>query len=209
MHINVFCIAVFFILAIDLIQSQSYTAVQPGGGQRVHALPFQNGFYRIILRGNQTNKQFTIIEGVVYMNEGARLHYHMFEDEMFFVTNGTLQFYVDGDQFCAKAGTTVYIPRNITQSIRNINSKPVHVQILFAPSGRENFLEEVSIINDNPPINATLANQLALRYGQVNLGEVSSWKDLNCVHDSSTLLKLSFYLMFSMFLSLIFNADFF
>ncbi|CAF2878975.1 unnamed protein product, partial [Rotaria sp. Silwood2] len=103
------------------------------------------------------------------------------EDEMFFVVNGSLQFYVDGKQFCANAGTTVYIPRYVIQSVRNINSKPTHVQILFLPSGREDFLEKVSIINDNPPINATQANQLALQYGQVNLGEISNWEDLNCV----------------------------
>ncbi|CAF4620246.1 unnamed protein product, partial [Rotaria magnacalcarata] len=40
----------------------------------------------------------------------------MKEDETFYVINGTLQFYVAGDQFCAPAGTTVYIPRNVTQS---------------------------------------------------------------------------------------------
>lgn len=99
---------------------------------------------------------------------------------MFYVVNGTLQFYVAGDQFCASAGTTVYIPRNVTQSVRNVNSKPVYVQILFAPSGRENYLEKVSSIYDTQPINYTRANELALQYGQVNLPEVE-WKDLNCV----------------------------
>ena len=165
----------------------------------MHALPFPNGFYRIIVRGNDTNNQFTIIEGLVYMNEGARLHYHMAEDEMFFIINGTLQFYVDGKQFCAPAGTTVYIPRNVSQSVRNINSKPAHVQILFAPSGRERYLEEVSILNDNPPVNATQANALALRYGQVNLGDVQNWEDLNCVSTASALFRLSSYLIFSIF----------
>ncbi|CAF2879026.1 unnamed protein product [Rotaria sp. Silwood2] len=189
-------------------QSDSYAAVEPNGGQKVHALPFPNGFYRIIVRGNQTNKQLTVIEGLVYINEGARLHYHMYEDEMFFVVNGSLQFYVDGKQFCANAGTTVYIPRNVTQSVRNINSKPTHVQILFLPSGREDFLEKVSIINDNPPINATQTNHLALQYGQVNLGEVSKWEDLNCVSEGSVVVKLSFHLLFLMFLSFAFNVLF-
>lgn len=119
------------------------------------------------------------------MNEGARLHYHMNEDETFVVLNGSLQFYVDGKQFCAEAGTTVYIPRNVTQSVRNINSEPVHVQILFAPSGREKYLEEVSIINDNPPINFTQANELALKYGQVNINQTVQWDDQLCVSNTS------------------------
>ncbi|CAF3331270.1 unnamed protein product [Rotaria socialis] len=95
----------------------------------------------------------------------------------FFVINGTLQFAVDGKQFClefcARAGISVYISRSVTQFVRNINSKPAFFQILFAPSGREKFLETVSIINDNSPINSTQANLLALNHGQVNLGEVS------------------------------------
>ena len=172
-------------------QSDYFSVVEPNGGQRVHALPYQNGIYRIIVRGNETNNRLTIIEGLVYMDEGARNHYHLNEDETFFVLNGTLQFYVAGKQFCAKAGTTVFIPRNVTQSVRNVNVKPVHVQILFSPSGREKFLELVSPINDNPPVNLTLLNSLALQYGQVNL-PVVEWNDLDCVTDTGITPKLSF-----------------
>jgi mannose-6-phosphate isomerase-like protein (cupin superfamily) len=166
-------------------ENSAFSVIGPDGGQKVHALPYANGFYRIIVRGNETSERFTIIEGLVYINEGARTHYHMDEDESFFLVNGTLQFYVAGKQFCAHAGTTVFIPRNVTQSVRNVNSKPVHVQILFSPSGREHYLEEVSVINDNPPINATQATELALKYGQVNLPEVI-WEDLDCFSRSSS-----------------------
>jgi hypothetical protein len=71
--------------------------------------------------------------------------------------NSTLQFYVAGDQFCARAGMSVYIPRNVTESIQNVNSKPVHVQILFAPPGKENYFEQVTPIYDTQPINYTAA----------------------------------------------------
>ncbi|CAM4765576.1 unnamed protein product [Rotaria magnacalcarata] len=98
--------------AIDITQSD-FVVNQSGGGQKLHVLPYPNAYYRIVLHGNQTNNQVTIIEGVIYINEGARLHYHMNEDEMFFVINGTLQFAVGGKQFCARAGTSVYISRNI------------------------------------------------------------------------------------------------
>ncbi|CAF5005768.1 unnamed protein product, partial [Rotaria magnacalcarata] len=147
---------------------------QSGGGQKLHVLPYPNAYYRIVLHGNQTNNQVTIIEGVIYINEGARLHYHMNEDEMFFVINGTLQFAVGGKQFCARAGTSVYIS------------------------------QAVSIINDNSPINSTQANLLALNHGQVNLGEVSKCEDLNCVSDNGTLIELSFYSILFMFISIAF-----
>ena len=175
------------IVFLDGQQQKPYVLVMPNGGQHVHALLYPNGIYRIIVRGSQTANIFTIIEGLIYINEGARTHYHMYEDETFYVVNGTLQFYVAGDQFCAPAGTTVYIPRNVTQSVRNINSKPAHVQILFAPPGRENYLEEVSPLHDAQPINYTATNALALKYGVINLPEVD-WQDLNCVDNDSSLI---------------------
>jgi len=128
----------------------------------------------------------------------------MKEDETFYVVNGTLQFYVDGDQFCAPAGTTVYIPRNVTQSVRNLNSKPVYVQISFAPPGREYYLEEITPIYNTQPINFTLANQLNDKYGVVNLPEVI-WKDLNCISNSASLLTLSSFFTFLIIFIQIYN----
>ena len=121
----------------------------------------------------------TIIEGLVCRNAGARTHYHLSEDESFFLLNGTYPFAVDGWQFCAQPRTTAFIPRNVTQSFRYINDKPIHVQILFTPSGREEFLAKFSFLNDNPPVNSTLLTTLLLRYGQVNLPEVS-WQNIGC-----------------------------
>lgn len=47
---------------------KSYVATFPNGGQRVHALPYPNGIYRIIVQGSQTANIFTIIEGLIYNN---------------------------------------------------------------------------------------------------------------------------------------------
>ena len=47
---------------------------EPNAGHRVHVLPYPNAMYRIIIGGNRTNNQFTIVEGVVYMNEGSGNH---------------------------------------------------------------------------------------------------------------------------------------
>ena len=188
---------------ILVIWSDSPITITPNGGQTLHILPYPRGFYRIILRGNQTRDLFTMIEGLVYINEGSTLHYHMNEDETTLVGNGTPQFYVDGRQFCAEAGTTVFVPRNVTKAVRNINSKPVRIQILFSPSGRETYYEAVDILNNNPPVNATEANELALQHGQVNLGAVSQWEDLNCLSATSTLYQTWPYLIWLILLDLV------
>lgn len=136
--------------------------IEPNGGQRVPVLPYPNGIYRVTIGGNRTSNQFTIIEGLAYMDEGSGNHYHMNEDETYFIINRILQFYVDGQQLCAWPGATVYIPRNATQSLRNLNSKPWHGQILFAPSEIKTFIEEVTPIYDTQLINYNQANETSL-----------------------------------------------
>ena len=79
-----------------------------------------------------------------------------------------------------------FVPRNVTQSVRNVNDKPTHVQILFTPSGREEFLEKVSVLN-----------ALLLQYSQVNLPEVT-WQDIGCeVSNSAVSLSVSLLVFLS------------
>lgn len=174
------------VLYLDGHERKPYVATFPDAGQRVHVLPYLNSIYRIIVQGGQTENLFTIIEGSIHINEGPRNHYHMYEDETFYVVRGNLQFYVAGDQFCAPAGTTVYIPRNVTQATRNINSKPAYVQIVFAPSGIEDYLQKVTPLHDAQSINFTATNTLARKHGIINLPDID-WQDLNCVHDENAL----------------------
>ena len=42
------------------------------------------------------------------------------------------------------------------------------------------YYEEVDVINNNPPVNATQAVELAFQYGQVTVDSLE-WNDLNCV----------------------------
>lgn len=177
-----------------IVCQRNYTVVGPDGGQRTHVLPYPRGIYRINLRGNQTGGLFTMTEGLVWANEDIRTHFHINEEETVYVINGTLQVYLDGDQFCAPAGTTVHLPRNVTKSMRNIDSKPAKVQLIFSPSNREFFLEQITAVYDQTPINYTRANELAVQYGQIFLPAVQ-WKDLNCVSAADVSVKSISYII--------------
>lgn len=162
-------------------------------GESVHAFSYLNAIYRIVLRGNQSADRLTIVEELVYSGDASRCHFHTKEDETIHVLNGTLQVYLNGYQFCAPAGTTFYIPRNIKQSHRNLGAKPVHVQLLFSPSGVENYLDRVSPVFAQKPVNITQAAELAQIYGVVHLPDVE-WRDLGCAFNGGALLTQSFCL---------------
>jgi hypothetical protein len=168
---------------------------EPNDGQYVEAFAILNAIYKIVLRGNQTSDLLTIFEEFVYTGDASRCYYHTKQDETIHVLNGTLQFYVGGKQFCAPTGTSVYIPRNVTQSHRNLGSKSVHIQLLFSPLGIENYLDKLSPIYAQQPVNLTEATKLAREYGVVHLPDIE-WKDLNCAFNGGALFTLSFYLTF-------------
>ena len=147
-----------------------------------------------MLDGSKTSGLFTTTEGLIYFGEGARTHIHLYEDETVYIVNGTVQFYVDGEQFCAPAGTTISIPRNINRSVRNLDPKPALVRYLFTPAGRENYLRKITLVYDQEPINYTRAQELALQYGQINLNE-APWQDLNCISNADISLKLGSHII--------------
>ena len=164
---------------------------EAGDGEPVHAFSYLNAIYRIVLRGNQSSNHLTIVEELVYAGDASRCHYHTKEDETIRVLNGTLQVYINGHQFCASAGTTIYIPRNIKQSHRNLGAKPVHVQLLFTPSSIENYLDQVSPVFAQKPVNTTLTAELARIHGVVHLPDIE-WRDLGCAFNGGALVTQSF-----------------
>ncbi len=180
-------------------QPNNSVIVYPNDIPYIPAVSPFNAAIKVVLRGNQTSGLLTIVDDLVYNGAGSRYMMHTKEDTVMYVLNGSLQFYLDGYQFCAPAGTTVHIPRNVTQSQRNLGSKPIHLLLLFSPSGMETFLDALAIIVTQQPVNTTQAFQAALGQGLLFFPEVE-WKDLNCAFNGGALFSLSFHLTFLIFL---------
>jgi mannose-6-phosphate isomerase-like protein (cupin superfamily) len=152
----------------------------PDSGTYTSAISQLSARFRIILNGNQTSNLLTVVDDFIYNGAASRHQIHTREDVTFLVLNGTLQVYLDGYQFCAPAGTTFYVPRNTEQSQHNFGSKPAHVQIIFTPSGMENFLYQMIPLFSQPTVNQTAATQIAQNYGITFFPEVT-WENLHCV----------------------------
>jgi mannose-6-phosphate isomerase-like protein (cupin superfamily) len=173
------------------ISNSQFYAVRPNSSEFINTLPFPNSVFKYKLRGQQTGGLFTLFEAD-YLTDGPGRHVHTREDELFHIIDGQVQFFVDGKQFCGATGDYVYVPRNIPQAIRIQNSrnltKPVRIQILLAPSGLEGFLDEIAPLYYTGQDNVTLQNEIARRYGIINLDPVD-WQDLGCFHAKSNSSK--------------------
>ena len=80
-----------------------------------------------------------------------------------------------------------------------------HVQLLFSPSGVENYLDRIGPVFAQQPVNTTRATELAQIYGVIHLPDVK-WRDLGCAFNGSALLTQSF--CFKMLTVLVFSSKF-
>jgi mannose-6-phosphate isomerase-like protein (cupin superfamily) len=180
-------------------QQQNNTVIVYPDAPYYSVVSLFNAEYKIILNGNQTSGLLSIVDILIYNSPGARCQIHTREDETIQVLNGSLQMYMNGYQFCAPAGTTVYIPRNVTQSQRNTGSKAVHTQLLFSPAGLENYLYQIIPLLSQLPLNKTQIAEIAGERGLIFCPEIE-WEDLNCTFSDGVLFSLSFHLKFLIFL---------
>ena len=108
------------------------------------------------------------------------MHIHYFQDELFYVLEGELQFYINNRIVTAPQGTCAFVPRGTAHAFRNANSTnagPARLQFLFTPGGNiEGYLEQAGrVLNRNPP-DYDLLKLLAKEWGIDIIGP-ANWTD--------------------------------
>jgi quercetin dioxygenase-like cupin family protein len=91
-----------------------------------------------------TNGRVAVIEHYGAQGAGSPLHVHRREDEWFYVTEGTLTFWVGGEVIEAPAGSFVYGPRDIPHTFV-ISSPEARFLLVTEPAGFENFMRGLSV----------------------------------------------------------------
>ncbi len=87
----------------------------------------------------QTGGAFVLVEAVTPPGGGPPLHYHLNEDEVFMVQEGTAEFWVDGQWQRLETGGVVYAPKGKVHTFRNAGTGPCRQWILATPAGFETF----------------------------------------------------------------------
>jgi quercetin dioxygenase-like cupin family protein len=74
---------------------------------------------------------------------GPPPHIHHREDEAFYLLEGELELFVEGDTGVVGAGSFVNIPRGMLHTFRNAGAESARFVAVVAPAGFEGFFEEV------------------------------------------------------------------
>src|SRR5215472_6896573 len=88
----------------------------------------------------------TLVAGTEEMPPGNRIppHKHLYEDEVIFVHKGTVRVSLDGRQYDARTGATVFIPHGNWIGVENASSEPAMILFFFNKPAFEQCLRAMS-----------------------------------------------------------------
>jgi len=103
-------------------------------------------------------------------NGGPPLHLHFSQDEVFYVIEGEFLIQVGEEKYHAKAGDTVFAPRQVPHAFINIGKSPFKMINTFQPAGNmEDFFIKVNALT-GPPSKEDMS-KLFEEHGMKLLGE--------------------------------------
>ena len=97
----------------------------------------------ILLSGEDTQGQYTVMESVVAPGAGPPPHVHAREDEMFLVLAGEITIYQGEKTVRLEKGGYLFAARGLPHSFRNTGQEDARMVITTSPAGIEKFFEKV------------------------------------------------------------------
>ncbi len=100
--------------------------------------------------GKDTDKGFSMLEYIGKENAGPPLHIHFSQDEVFYVVEGEYRFVVGGEEMTAKAGDTVFLPRNVPHTWIQLTQSGKMLYVLQPAGSFEEFLTNLQSLTAPP-----------------------------------------------------------
>lgn len=124
------------------------------------AMAFGKHIIRIF--AEDTGGSCGVLEAVVPPGEGAPLHVHAREDELFRVLAGRFGFWCAGEYAELTEGGCIVLPRGLPHRFQNIGETEGRLMVVVTPGGFESFFPAVA--REKPQAPADVA-ALAMRFG--------------------------------------------
>jgi quercetin dioxygenase-like cupin family protein len=139
-------------LAEMLASGMRVTANRPGEGR---AIAVVGDLYCFLATGDETDGKYALWEATVPPGGGPPPHTHSREEEGFFILDGEIAFYVEGQRVVGSPGSFFNMPVGSLHAFCNESDRVARMLILVAPAGLEKMFFEVGVPVTDP--NATPA----------------------------------------------------
>ena len=120
-----------------------------------------------------TGGAYTLMEDNLKQNFRLGLHMHKSHAETFYILDGSIDFYVDGEWMTAEPGACLHIPPGTPHACTlNESSTNARMLMIFQPSGFDLYLEELAKLTDADFADEAKMTALNEKYDIFNLGDL-------------------------------------
>ena len=148
------------------MQNQNQVKYVPAGTGPTYCGPGDRVTF--LATGAESGGACFILEGMAAPGGGPPPHVHHFEDESFYLLEGTATFQAGGQTIHAKPGDFIHIPRGTVHSFRNDGNVPARALVIISPAGptgmqqffEESFVPATDRSATPPPITEELVNRM-------------------------------------------------
>jgi quercetin dioxygenase-like cupin family protein len=100
--------------------------------------------YRIVVTGEQTNGEFSVVDMLIPPNGGPGPHAHPDFNESFYIIEGEIEVKSEEGTYIAKKNSFVNIPKGgLIHMFKNKTGSVAHMLCTLVPAGEENFFKEI------------------------------------------------------------------
>ncbi len=135
------------------------------GASRTPGTKGLGGDISLKVSGIDTGGVWAFFEIPTIPHAGPPLHFHLKQDEWFYVLKGDHHFRVGSDDYLVHAGGSIFGPRMMSHAWQNIGGEPGKLLVLAEPAGQlEEFFMEFSELNSQAPANEVALHELFAKY---------------------------------------------
>ncbi len=150
--------------------SKRYAYVPPGGGQD-YDWSADHTFVKVAAK--DTGGQYTLMEDNLKSNFALGLHLHRYHAETFYILEGDIDFYIDGDWMTATAGACIHIPPGTPHACTlATETTTARMLMIYQPSGFDQYLAELATLTEADFQDQAKMDALNEKYDIINLGGV-------------------------------------
>jgi len=124
-------------------------------GRDCRAVAVVGDVYQFLATGEDTNGKYATFESIVRPGGGPPPHIHRREEEAFYVLEGEVAFYIDGNRNALRPGMFANMPVGVPHAFRNETDQPARMLVTVAPAGLEKMFFEFGV--EVPPGSTTAA----------------------------------------------------